>query len=256
MLLAVDIGNTQTVLGVYDGDQLMRSWRLATRLSSTADELYLDLKGLLSLNVQPGQKTQNITATAIASVVPPLTEQWYKVGHSLTGAEPLVLTSSTDTGLTYRYRDPSEIGADRIADAVAAIALYGAPVIVVDFGTATNIEVIDKDGSFVGGIIAPGLTTSAEALFFAAARLPRIDIEIPDSVIGYDTKGAVQSGLTYGEIDRIDGLVERVFAELGYQCPVIATGGLSFRVLDLSRVITAVNESLTLEGLRLIFERQ
>jgi type III pantothenate kinase len=175
--------------------------------------------------------------------------------HKLTGNEPLLLSDKTPTGLRYAYENPSEIGADRIADAVAAIAAYGAPVIVVDFGTATNMEVIDKDGAFAGGIIAPGLTTSAEALFSVAARLPRFDIITPKRVIGTSTKGAVQSGLTYGEIDRIDGLVHRVFAELGYVCPVVATGGLARRVLNLSTTITHVNDNLTLEGLRLSFER-
>ncbi len=144
---------------------------------------------------------------------------------------------------------------DRIADALAAIEQYGAPVIVVDFGTATNIEVINRDGAFVGGIIAPGLITSANALFAAAARLPRIDLKTPACVIGANTTSAVQSGLTYGEIDRIDGLVRRIFAQLGYEAPVIATGGLSKHVLDLSLTITDVNDNLTLEGLRLAFEQ-
>jgi type III pantothenate kinase len=264
MLLVVDIGNTQTVLGLYadaqgdDGargqtEELALSSRIATRQSDTADELLVKLQGIFHMHrFDPGA----ICDVAIASVVPPLTEQWAKAAGSLAANPPLVVSHQTDTGLALHYSVPAEIGADRIADAVAAIHLYGAPVLVADFGTATNIEVIDKDGAFLGGIIAPGLATSAEALFSAAARLPKIDIEVPDKVIGTTTKTAVQSGLTFGEIDRIDGLVTRVFAELGYGAPVVATGGLSHRVVALSKTITHINDDLTLEGLRLIHQRR
>ncbi|MCL2756736.1 MAG: type III pantothenate kinase, partial [Coriobacteriia bacterium] len=224
MLLAVDIGNTQTVVGMYDATELVLKCRIATLASDTADELLVKLQGLFSLS---GLAFTDATDVAIASVVPALTEQWRYIARRLTDNEPLVLTSATNTGLAVHYANPAEIGADRIADAVAAIHLYRAPVLVVDFGTATNIEVVNKDGAFVGGIIAPGLAISAEALFLAAARLTKIDIEVPPAVIGTNTKCAVQSGLTYGEIDRIDGLVRRVFDELGYTAPVVATGGLS-----------------------------
>jgi len=251
MLLVADIGNTQTHLGVYKGKSLVCDWRLSTRADNTSDELLITLNTLLSTN----KEALDIKHVAIASVVPALSSEWTVAACLLSGTEPLLLTHKTAVGFSCGYDNPSEIGADRIADALAAIEFYGAPVIVVDFGTATNIEIIDKDGAFIGGIIAPGLATSANALFAAAARLPRIDIETPPRVIGRSTRAAVQSGLTYGEIDRIDGLVLRVFAELGYQAPVIATGGLSRRVLDLSSTITDVNDSLTLEGLRLAFER-
>ena len=251
MLLVADIGNTQTHLGVYQGEKLLCSWRLSTRATDTADELLSCLRPLLAERAD----LPPLSHAALASVVPPLSNQWVAVAKRLTGAEPLLLSHKTAVGFTYHYDAPEEIGSDRIADAIAAIELYGAPVIVVDFGTATNIEIIGKDGAFMGGIIAPGLLTSADALFTAAARLPRIDIERPPQVIGTSTKAAVQSGLSYGEIDRIDGLVRRVFAELGYECPVIATGGLSRRFLDISTTITNVNDNLTLEGLRLVFER-
>jgi type III pantothenate kinase len=227
-------------------------WRISTILSDTADELTVRLLGLLRLQ---GWTLADVTDVAVASVVPPLTEQWRTVGQRLAQSEPLILDSNTNTGLAIKYSNPAEIGADRLAVAVAAIALYGAPVVVVDFGTATNIEVVDKDGAFLGGIISPGLATSTEALFNAAARLSKIEIEIPPTVIGSTTRGAIQSGLTYGEIDRIDGLVARIFDELGYTTPVIATGGLSSRVVGLSRTITAVNDDLALEGLRLIHGR-
>jgi type III pantothenate kinase len=252
MLLAVDIGNTQTVLGLYDGEELLAHWRVATVASNTADELAVKLNSLFSLE---GIEKSAVSDLAIASVVPPLTTQWQLVAERFSLNKPLVLDSSTNTGLTIAYENPSEIGADRLADAVSAVALYGAPVIVVDFGTATNIEVIAENGAFVGGIIAPGLATSAEALFSAAARLAKISIEVPPAVIGRTTKEAVQSGLTYGEIDRIDGLIRRIFDELGYPATVVATGGLSTRVADLSSTINVVNDDLTLEGLRLIYER-
>ena len=152
------------------------------------------------------------------------------------------------------YPNPREIGADRVADAVAAKELYGAPVIVVDFGTATNIEVVDKDGRFVGGIIAPGVETSATALFSHATKLGAIDLVDPKTAIGHNTEQAMQSGIVYGEADRVDGLVRRIFDQLGYETPVVATGGLASRVAALSRTITATNPELTLEGLRLVYD--
>ncbi|MDR2106433.1 MAG: type III pantothenate kinase [Coriobacteriales bacterium] len=252
MLLAVDVGNTQTVLGLYGDEGLLARWRVATVATDTSDELDIRIRSLFSLR---GLATSTITSVAIASVVPPLTEQWRLTAARYATDEPLILNSSIDTGLAINYSNPAEIGADRIADAVAAIDLYGAPVVVADFGTATNIEVIDKSGAFVGGVIAPGLITSAEALFSAAARLAKTSIEVPPAVIGTTTKEAVQSGLTYGEIERIDGLVRRIFAELGYPATVVATGGLSARVVDLSQTIDVVNDDLTLEGLRLIYHR-
>ena len=251
MLLVADIGNTQTHLGVYDARELLVNWRLSTRATDTADELLISLATLLAQDVKP----LAIDRVALASVVPELSGEWVLAAQRLSGSEPLMLTHETAIGFTCICDSPEEIGADRIADALAAVELYGAPVVVVDFGTATNIEVINEDGAFAGGIIAPGLLTSTNALFDAAARLPRIDIEIPPRVIGRSTKSAVQSGLTYGEIDRIDGLVRRIFDELGYKAPVVATGGLSRRVLELSATITAVNDNLTLEGLRLAYER-
>jgi len=252
MFFAVDIGNTQTVMGLYDHNQLLNHWRVATVATDTADELAIKIRSLLSIEKRDPSLIKHM---AIASVVPPLTDQWQQLAQHLTIQDPLILSSKTPTGLAIKYSDPSEIGADRLADAVAAIHLYGAPVIVVDFGTATNIEVVDKDGAFVGGIIAPGLVTSAEALFKAAARLAKTAVEVPPTVIGTSTRAAVQSGLTYGEIDRIDGLIRRIFMELGYPATVVATGGLSSRVVGLSETIDVVNDDITLEGLRIIYQR-
>ncbi|HBT95842.1 MAG TPA: type III pantothenate kinase [Coriobacteriia bacterium] len=252
MLLAVDIGNTQTVLGLYAQDELLAHWRCATVHGDTADEIAIKIRALFA---NEDLDIFDIADVAIASVVPPLTEQWQLAAARFAGMEPLVLSSSVDIGLPIEYENPAEIGADRLADAVAAIELYGAPVVVVDFGTATNIEVIDAKGAFVGGVIAPGLATSAEALFTAAARLAKFSVEVPEAVIGKTTKGAVQSGLTFGEVDRIDGLIHRIFAELGYPAKVVATGGLSARVVDLSSTVNVINDDLTLEGLRLIYKR-
>ncbi|MDR0308406.1 MAG: type III pantothenate kinase [Coriobacteriales bacterium] len=252
MLLAVDVGNTQTVLGLFDESKLHADWRIATLSSDTADEICIKMVKLLDLG---DCHVSNISAVALASVVPVLTEQWLDAGQRLSGHAVLNVNSKLDTGLAYLYDKPAEIGADRIADSMAAISIYGAPVIVVDFGTATNIEVIDKNGAFVGGIIAPGLDISADALFQSAARLTRMMVDIPEKVIGRSTAEAVRSGLTYGEIDRIDGLIRRVFDELGYKATVVATGGLSSRVAELSRTIDVQNDKLTLEGLRLIHER-
>jgi type III pantothenate kinase len=252
MLLVVDIGNTQTVLGLYEGDELLAHWRVATIATDTSDELGARIRALLALK---GFENTLITSVAIASVVPSLTEQWRLVASRLATNEPLVLNGGVDIGLPIDYANPTEIGADRLADAVAAIELYGAPVVVVDFGTATNIEVVDKNGAFVGGVIAPGLVTSAEALFNAAARLAKTSIEVPATVIGTTTREAVQSGLTYGEIDRVDGLIGRILTELGYPATVVATGGLSARVVGLSQTIDVVNDNLTLEGLRIIYQR-
>lgn len=253
MLLAIDIGNTHTVIGVYAGDSLLAMWRIATNRGAAADELRIKLSTLFSLE---GLSLDEMRASAMASVVPQLTEAWSSAIKDATGSTALVCSAKT-AGDLFRtnYPNPNEIGADRVADAVAARAQYGAPAIVVDFGTATNIEVLDKDGNFLGGIIAPGVQTSANALFSRGAQLPTIDLIAPPEVIGTTTIEAIQSGIMLGESDRVDGLVRRIFAQLGYEAPVIATGGLAPVVAQNSTTITEVNPELTLEGLRLIAER-
>lgn len=251
MLLAIDVGNTQTVLGVYEGAHLEHMWRIETRARSTADELRVSCRSLLDAQ---GIAASRIDGVALASVVPSLTRSWSECGSRLFGAETLILNARV-AGELFKtdYPNPAEIGADRVADAVAATARYGAPVVVVDFGTATNIEVIDADGKFAGGIIAPGIDTSASALFSHAARLASIDLVDPHTAIGRSTEQAVQAGIVYGEADRVDGLVRRVFAQLGYETPVVATGGLAGRVAALSSTITCVDSQLTLEGLRIVW---
>ena len=254
MLLAIDIGNTQTVIGVFDGRVLRYMWRLATNKPDTSDELRMKIQPLLT---SEGIDIGAIDGAIVASVVPALTAAWGCALSRMLGSDPLVCSADAAAGLfEASYDNPSEIGADRVADAVAARFLYGSPVVVVDFGTATNLEIVDAQGRFVGGIIAPGLETSASALFSHATKLPAIDLVDPGSAIGKNTVHAMQSGIVYGEADRVDGFVRRVFAELGYEAPVVATGGLATTMAPLCETVTHVNPELTLEGLRLIYENR
>lgn len=253
MLLAIDVGNTQTVIGLYEEGVLASMWRVATNKVHTADELRLKLHGLLEA---AGVERESVDGLALASVVPSLTLRWQEVARAEFSVEAVVCTAASAGGLfETSYANPSEIGADRVADAIAARVLYGAPVVVVDFGTATNIEVIDAQGRFVGGIIAPGLETSANALFSRASRLAAIDLVDPGTSIGGSTEEAVQVGIVYGEADRVDGLLERVFAQLGYRARVVATGGLASRVAQVSRLVDTVDSELTLQGLRMLFDK-
>lgn len=252
MLLAIDVGNTQTVFGLYDDKKLMHMWRVSTNKTDTSDELRLKIKQLLDAE---SIASDRIKGAALASVVPLLTVAWTEAVKVMFGKTPLVVDAFSAAKLFQSsYANLHEIGPDRVADAIAAKELYGSPVVVVDFGTATNIEVIDRLGNFVGGIIAPGIETSSNALFSHATRLAAIDLIDPKTAIGASTEEAIQAGIIYGEADRVDGLMRRVFAQLGYETPVIATGGLAHKVADVSQTITAINSELTLEGLRLIYE--
>ncbi len=252
MLLAIDVGNTQTVLGVYEGAELRHMWRISTNKKETSDELRLKAYPLLE---SEGIDTHAIDGAVLASVVPTLTEGWMCALEHLVETPPLLCNAETAQGLfDTTYDNPWEIGADRIADAVAARATYGAPVIVVDLGTATNMEIIDREGRFVGGVIAPGMETSAAALFSHATKLAATELVDPHTAIGRNTTQAIQAGIVYGEAARVDGIVRRIFAQLGYEAPVVATGGLAPRIAELSEVITHINGELTLEGLRLVYE--
>ncbi|MEY8561729.1 type III pantothenate kinase [Eggerthellaceae bacterium 3-80] len=252
MLLAVDVGNTQTVIGVFEGEELRFRWRFATNKSHTGDDLRVKLTALLQ---SEHIANEALSGMSLASVVPHLTDAWDEVSWLVTGTHALVCTAQTAGDLfATNYPRPAEIGSDRIADAVAARARYGAPVVVVDFGTATNIEVIDKDGCFCGGVIAPGLETAASALFSHASMLAGIHIEDPKAAIGTNTSQALQIGILYGEADRADGLVRRIYDQLGYEATVVATGGLAVRIAPHSQMITEVDRNLTLLGLRLVFE--
>jgi type III pantothenate kinase len=252
MLLAVDVGNTQTVVGLFEGHRLAAHWRVSSDASITADELAVKLTGLLET---AGLARHDIKHLIVGSVVPRLTDAWVEVASTLTGEDALVVGPGLKTGLPIRYDNPHEVGADRIVNGVAAVAEFGAPVLVVDFGTATTIDVIDADGAYLGGTIAPGLETSAEALFSKAARLSTVDLQDPGAVIGHNTRASVQAGLVLGHAEMVDGLVRRTWAELGRETKVVATGGLAERMAALCDTITDVDPDLTLKGLQLVYER-
>ena len=252
MILAVDVGNTQTVLGLLEGERISEHWRVSTDASLTADELRVKAGGLLALS---DVRLSGVERIVLASVVPALTTAWEDLAMAATGRRAMVVGPGLKTGLPIRYDNPSEVGADRIVNAVAAVAFFGAPVIVVDFGTATTIDVIDTDGAYIGGVIAPGVETSADALFSRAARLAEVDLEPPARVIGSNTRAAVQSGLLFGEAAMVDGLVRRVRAELDAEAPVVATGGLAAMMAPLCDTIEHVDTDLTLKGLALVYAR-
>jgi type III pantothenate kinase len=246
MLLAVDVGNTQTALGLYRAETLEEHWRLATERSRTADELGVVLSGLLDLDAVAG--------ICLSSTVPALVREWETFAEKWAHAPMLVVGPGIRTGIPIRYDDPREVGPDRIVNAVAARARYGAPVVVVDFGTSTNFDVVSPEGEYVGGVIAPGIEISMEALFARAARLVKVDYAAPPSVIGKTTVAGLQSGLVYGFAGQVDGIVERIREELGAVAPAIATGGLADLVAPHSRTIERVDPFLTLDGLRLVWE--
>lgn len=252
MLLAVDVGNTHTVTGIYDGEALRASWRVPTDRNATPDELRV---GLLSLMAMDGISRSEVSSAVLSSVVPQLAGGWEEAVRRLFGVEMLHCTAKSAGDLFQAdYPHPEEIGADRVADAVAAKALYGCPCVVVDFGTATNMEVIDARGCFIGGIIAPGLQTSASTLFAQGAKLAAVELVPPPQAIGRNTREALESGILLGEVERTDGLIRRIFDELGYEAHTVATGGLARQIAGLSKMIDAVDLELTLTGLRLISE--
>ena len=246
MLLAVDVGNTQTVLGLYRNGELADHWRVATERSTTADELGVLLTGLLDLD--------SVDGISLASTVPVLIREWDLLAGKWVHAPLLVVGPGVKTGIQIRYDDPREVGSDRIVNAVAAKERYGAPVIVVDFGTSTNFDVVSPEGEYVGGVLAPGIEVSMDALFARAARLVKVDYVAPPSVIGKTTVTGLQSGLVYGFAGQVDGIVARIRGELGAAAPAIATGGLADLVAPHSETIEQIDPYLTLAGLRLVWE--
>jgi type III pantothenate kinase len=252
MLLAVDIGNTHTVIGVFDGPVLRAHWRVATRRDSTADEIGVQLRALF---VQAALEPGAVDAAIVSSVVPDLNAPWAEAGDRHLGAAPLFVGPGVKTGMPILYENPHEVGADRIVNALAAREVHGAPVIVLDFGTATTFDVVGPGGEYLGGVIAPGLGTSAEALFAKAARLHRVDIRRPPRVIGRNTEQSLQAGLFHGYVALVEGLVDRIRAELGHDAPVVATGGLAAVFGRELPFLHASDPGLTLEGLRRIWDR-
>jgi type III pantothenate kinase len=247
MLLAVDVGNTQTMFGLFDGAELTEHWRIATERQRSGDELGAQYKSFLDLG--------RVDGISLASTVPQLIRSYQEFAERYTDAELLELGPGVKTGITVRYDDPREVGPDRIANAVAAADRYGPPCIVVDFGTSTNFDVVSPEGEYVGGVLAPGIEISMDALFARAARLVKVDYAAPESVIGKTTVAGLQSGLVYGFAGQVDGVVDRIRAEVGSEARVIATGGLADLIAPHARTIERVDPDLTLEGLRIVWAR-
>ena len=251
MLLTIDVGNTNLTLGLYEGDQLGAHWRLATDHNRMPDEYGLQFLGLLQ---NAGKTLSDIHGIVLASVVPPLTGRVIQACQEYLKQEPLVVDAGIKTGIKVRYEDPKAVGADRICDAVAVMKLYGGPACVVDFGTATTFNAVTKDGQYLGGAITAGVNLAAEGLFTHAAKLPRIDLQRPPSVIGRNTVHAMQSGLLFGYVSMVEGMVARFRSEIGSDMKVIATGGMAEVIAKETQVVDHIAPWLTLDGLRIIWE--
>jgi type III pantothenate kinase len=251
MLLVLDVGNTNTTLGLFEGEQLKHSWRLTSERQRTTDEYGILCRTLLNLS---GLEPSRVTGMAISSVVPPLDFVLNKMADAYFGLTPFFVTPM-NCGMPVLYDDPREVGADRLVNAVAAHSRFGGPCIAVDFGTATTFDAISARGEYLGGIIYPGIQISADALFQRAAKLRNTEIRRPERVIGTNPAASIQSGLYYGNISLVDGVLEKMIAELGGVTRVLATGGLAPLISRGSRLIDEVAPDLTLEGLRIIFER-
>jgi len=252
MLLAIDVGNTNIVYGLFEGARLVHQFRVESSRGRTGDEYAVVLRQLLEMHAVDARA---VDAAIVASVVPPLTEPMVQLVRRAFGLEALVVGPGVRTGMAVLYENPREVGADRIVNAVAAYEHVKSGVIVVDFGTATTFDCVTPKGEYLGGVIAPGVQISADALFARAAKLPRVDIAKPAKVVGRNTVHSMQSGLVYGYVGLVDGIVERLRGELDYPCAVIATGGLATLIAPMSKTIAEVDGELTLTGLRLIHER-
>jgi len=250
-LLAIDVGNTYITLGVFRGEKLIAHWTIGTHRERTADE-YAVLLG--SLFAQRGLTLSEIEHSVLGCVVPPLLSTFQEIGRRHLGGSPLVVGPGVKTGLQIRTDNPREVGADRVANALAARRLYGTPAIVIDFSTATTFDAVSREGDYLGDAIAPGLGIAADALFRQTAKLPRVELTAPASAIGRNTEESIQSGLIFGYVGLVEGMVERFRQELGQDTRVIATGEHAALIAQHTRVIQAVDPNLTLVGLRLIYE--
>jgi len=250
MLLAIDVGNTNVHIGLYNGVELAADWRLSSRTDRTADEVGAELVQLLQLR---GFERKDVSAAVVGSVVPSLNTALVDAMQRYLAVDPLMVAPGTKTGVRILYQDVSQVGADRVCNALAAFTKYGGPAVIIDFGTAVTYDAINKDGDYLGGAIAPGVEISLGALVAQTALLRRVEAVLPDSVIGRTTPGAIQSGLMWGFVAQVEGMVKRMVGELGGQAHVIATGGQASLVAEATGgVIQAVDPLLTLEGLRLI----
>ena len=252
MLLAVDVGNTHTVVGVFDRDRLVADWRIASVANRTADELWLTIRSFFSdAGIDPGR----IHGVGVSSVVPELTDALEVLARKHLNVQPLMVSASLDLGIRILTSDPSQVGADRLCNAVAGYHKFGGPLIVIDFGTATTFDVIARNGDYLGGVITLGLESISSELHRRAAKLPRIELHFPGRIIGKDTVASMQAGVMYGTVDAVEGAVRRIRQELGEHAKVIGTGGLSGIIAEHTSIIEACEPSLVLEGIRLIFER-
>lgn len=252
MLLALDVGNTHTVIGLFEGPRLTADWRIASLTHRTADESWLSIRNFCT---DAGISPEAITAVGISSVVPDLTGVFESMARKYVKVEPVTVHASLDLGMPIRYHDPTAVGADRLCNAVAGFSKYGGPLIIIDFGTATTFDVVSGAGEYLGGVITLGLESTAAELHRRAAKLPRIELRFPDTVIGRETASSMQAGVMYGAVDASEGMVRRIRNELGVEARVIATGGLARVVARHTPVIEACEPSLVLDGIRLICER-
>ena len=251
MLLAIDIGNTNLTLGVFCGEELVATWRIATDPRRLADEYGLLVSSILA---HKGISSNDVTDACLCSVAPPLTPTFEEVCRTYFGVEPLTVSAGVKTGVRVLYHNPRDVGTDRIVDAVAALRIYGGPVIIVDFGTATVFDAVSGEGEYLGGAIAPGINVSAESLFLSTSQLRRVEVIPPKSAIGRDTVSSLQSGLVLGHVGLVEGMVARFKREMGAEPKVVATGGLAELMAKETDVFDAVNPELTLIGLRIIHE--
>jgi len=252
VLLALDAGNTNVTIGVFQGDALTHRWRLRTVHEQTADEWGILLRNLFSLD---GLSLSDIDGIVVASVVPPINTRLAEMTQRYFGRQPVFVTSDTDTGLKIAYDNPREVGADRIVNGISAYTKYGGPCVVVDLGTAITFDVVSANGEYLGGMICPGIGISIDALFNRTSRLPMVDFRKPDKLVGTNTVGSIQSGLYYGVLGMIDGILERLIALLGPETRTVATGGQAELIVHGSRFLRRCDPDLTLEGLKLIWER-